>query len=168
MKELKLCSNITQEVRWFGRASWKPALVSLLGQGDIFGVLNLKSRKQIVSNRKVHGHCHRKMCYTTKKTPSLMRIPAHGIRVLWLQWANSHGLQKSCGEKGMGWPLSEWERAKRAREPCPMSEQAFIAFLDTLHGGWSSFTMDRLAVGDYLLQITKERMLLITSKRRML
>ena len=28
--------------------------------------------------------------------------------------------------------------------------------------------MPRFAVGDYLLQITKERMLLITSKRRML
>ena len=28
--------------------------------------------------------------------------------------------------------------------------------------------MHRFAVGDYLLQITKERMLLITSKRRML
>ena len=27
--------------------------------------------------------------------------------------------------------------------------------------------MHRFAVGDYLLQITKERMLLITSKRRM-
>ena len=98
----------------------------------------------------------------------VMWTPANRDHVLWLQWTNSHGLQKSCGEKGMGWPLSEWERAKRAREPCPMSEQAFIAFLDTLHGGWSSFTMDRLAVGDYLLQITKERMLLITSKRRML
>ena len=28
--------------------------------------------------------------------------------------------------------------------------------------------MHRFAIGDYLLQITKERMLLITSKRRML
>ena len=46
--------------------------------------------------------------------------------------------------------------------------QAFIAFLGTLHGGWSSFTMHRFTVGDYLSQITKERMLLITSKRRML
>ena len=46
--------------------------------------------------------------------------------------------------------------------------QAFIAFLGTLHWGWSSFTMHRFALGDYLLQITKERMLLITSKRRRL
>ena len=48
------------------------------------------------------------------------------------------------------------------------AKQAFIAFLGTLHRGWSSFTMHRFAVGDYLLQITKERILLITTKRRML
>ena len=29
-----------------------------------------------------------------------MQIPARGIRVLWQQWTNSQGLQKSCGEKG--------------------------------------------------------------------
>ena len=75
---------------------------------------------------------------------------------------NSHGLQKSCGEKGMAChSLSE-------REPPSLPGQPFIAFLGTLHGGWSSFTMHRFALGDYLLQITKERMLLITSKKRML
>ena len=37
----------------------------------------------------------------------LMRILARGIRVLWQQWTNSHGLQKSCGEKGTAWPLSK-------------------------------------------------------------
>ena len=46
--------------------------------------------------------------------------------------------------------------------------QAFVASLGTVHPGWSSFTMHRFALGDYLLQITKERMLLITSKKRML
>ena len=66
-----------------------------------------------------------------------------------------------------GHSLSERE-GERARESQPLPGQAFIAFLGTLHGGWSSFTMHRFAVGDYLLQITKERMLLITSKRRML
>ena len=54
---------------------------------------------------------------------------------------------------------------ERAR---PLPGHAFVAFLGTLHGGWSWFTMHRFTVGDYLLQITKERMLLITSKRRML
>ena len=53
-------------------------------------------------------------------------------------------------------------------ETCPPPPQAFIAFLGTLHRGWSSFTMHRFTVGDYLLQTTKERMLLITSKRRLL
>ena len=39
--------------------------------------------------------------------------------VLWLQYTNTHGLQKSCGGKGMAWPLSKWERARgleRAQE----------------------------------------------------
>ena len=29
---------------------------------------------------------------------------------LWLQYTNTHGLQKSCGEKGAAWPLSKLER----------------------------------------------------------
>ena len=102
----------------------------------------------------------------------LMQIPAPGIRVLWQQWANTHGLQKSCGEKGTAWPLSKWERGqegqrehKRAR---PLPGQAFFAFLGTLHRGWSSFTMHRFTVGDYLLRTTRGRILLITSKIRML
>ena len=41
----------------------------------------------------------------------LMEILAHGVCVLWQQWTNSHGLQKSCGEKGVAWPLSEWDSA---------------------------------------------------------
>ena len=64
-------------------------------------------------------------------------IPAHGIRVLWQQWTNSNGLQKSCGEKGMAWPLSKWERGREGqREPkraWPLPGQAFIAFLGILH-----------------------------------
>ena len=49
-----------------------------------------------------------------------------------------------------------------------MPGQVVIAFLGTLHGGLSSFSMHRFAISDYLLQTTKERMLLITSTRRML
>ena len=93
----------------------------------------------------------------------LMQTLASTVHVLWLQQTNSHELQKSCGEKGTTWPLSEWETGPR-----PLPGQAFIAFLGTLCWGWSSFNMHRFAVGDYFLQITKERMLLITSKRRML
>ena len=61
-----------------------------------------------------------------------------------------------------GRSLRERERGR------PLPGQAFIAFLGTLHGGWSSFTMHRFTTGDYLLQITKEGMLPINSKRRML
>ena len=52
------------------------------------------------------------------------------------------------------------------RGPGPLPRQAFIAFLGTLHQGWSSFTMYRFTLGGYLLQTTKERMLLITSKKK--
>ena len=30
--------------------------------------------------------------------------------LLWWQYANTHGLQKSCGGKGAAWPLSKSER----------------------------------------------------------
>ena len=48
----------------------------------------------------------------------------------------------------------------------PLPGQAFIAFLGTLHRGWPSFTMHGFALGGYLLQTTKEKMLLTTSKRK--
>ena len=55
---------------------------------------------------------------------------------------------------------------ERGPESQPLPGQAFIAFLGTLYPGWSSFTMHRFTTGDYLLQITKETMLLITSKKK--
>ena len=84
---------------------------------------------------------------------------------LWLLYSNTHihRLQKSCGEKGAAWPLSKLKRG-----PLTPSWTAFIVFVGTLHGGWSSFTMRRFTTGDYLLRRTKDRTLLITSKRRML
>ena len=60
----------------------------------------------------------------------------------------------------------EGERARESpRESRPLPGQAFIVFLGTLHQGWSSFTMRRFVLGGYLLQTTKERMLLNTSKK---
>ena len=56
----------------------------------------------------------------------------------------------------------------RERAPDPPPGQAFIVFLHTLHRGGSSFTMHRFTTGDYLLRRTKDRTLLISSKRRML
>ena len=32
--------------------------------------------------------------------------------LLWLQYTNTQGLQKSCGEKGAAWPLSKLERGQ--------------------------------------------------------
>ena len=42
---------------------------------------------------------------------------------------------------------------------------AFLVFLGTLHQGWSSFTMHRFVLGGYLLQTTKEKMSVNTSKK---
>ena len=42
-----------------------------------------------------------------KDTVLVIRILAHRTCVLWQKWTNAHGLQKSCGEKGMAWPISE-------------------------------------------------------------
>ena len=53
----------------------------------------------------------------------------------------------------------------RERAPKPLPGQTVIVFLDTLHQRWSSFTMHRFVLGGFLLQTTKERMLLNTSKK---
>ena len=76
------------------------------------------------------------------------KTKSHGLRVLWRK-------------KDDAASLSVKERASH-----PLPGQAFIAFLGTLHWGWSSFTMHRFALGGYLLQKTKERMLLTTSKKK--
>ena len=80
----------------------------------------------------------------------LMWTPVSRVHVLWLRWTNSHRLHKSCGEKGVAWPLSKWERGWEGQRAQPLPGQAFIAFLGILHRGWSSFTMHRFAVGDWL------------------
>ena len=66
-----------------------------------------------------------------------------------------------------GHSLSERE-SEKARESLTPDWTDFIAFLGVLHQGWSSFTMHRFTVGDYLLRTTKDRTLLITSKTRIL
>ena len=49
--------------------------------------------------------------------------------------------------------VREGERARESpRESRPLPGQAFIDFLSTLQGGWSSFTIHRFTVGDYLLK----------------
>ena len=46
------------------------------------------------------------------------------------------------------------ERARGPERAQLLPGQAFIAFLGTLHPGWSSFTVHRFSVGDHLLQVT--------------
>ena len=58
------------------------------------------------------------------------------------------------------------ERARGPERARLLPGQAFIAFLGTLPRGGSLFTMYRSALGGYLLQKTKDRMLLITSKKK--
>ena len=53
----------------------------------------------------------------------------------------------------------------RERVLRPPPGQAFIVFLGPLHQRWSSFTMHRFVLVGYLLQTTKERMSLNTSKK---
>ena len=89
----------------------------------------------------------------------VMRIPAQGIRVLWQQWTNSHGLQKSCGEKAMAQPLSQGESATT------LALTGFYWLSNSIHQRWFSFIILRFALGNYFLQIATERMLLITSYR---
>ena len=81
-----------------------------------------------------------------------MQIPARGIHVLWRQWTNSHGLQKSCGEKWMAWLLSKWARRRegqRARTPAQTGFYCFSGYITfrvvliyyaQVHCRWLPFT----------------------------
>ena len=55
----------------------------------------------------------------TQRWDRVMWTPAGRVCVLWLQWTNSHRLQKSCGEKGMAWLLSKRERVREGQSPTP-------------------------------------------------
>ena len=94
---------------------------------------------------------------------ALMRTLAHSVCGIMDEMRQIHmDYRNPVEEKGWHSP------SLREREgwPHPLPGQAFFAFLGTLHWGWSSFTMHRFALGGYLLQKTKERMLLITSKKK--
>ena len=62
----------------------------------------------------------------------LMQTPAQGVRVLWLRRTNSHGLLKSCGEKGTVRPLSQGESALatllRGQHLDPCLDRLLLAF----------------------------------------
>ena len=70
-----------------------------------------------------------------------------------------HTDYESCGERGTAWPLSQGERATT------LALTDFYWLSDSIHQRRFSLIILRFALGDYFLQITKERMLLITSYR---
>ena len=53
---------------------------------------------------------------------------ARGVHVLWLRRTNSHRLQKSCGEKGMAWTLSKWERERERERALTPAWTGFYCF----------------------------------------
>ena len=59
---------------------------------------------------------------------------------------SSHGLRSPVEDKG------RHSHSLKGRVPQPLPWQAFIAFLGTVHWGWSSFTMQRFALGGYRKQ----------------
>ena len=91
----------------------------------------------------------------------LMWTPAQGICVLWLRRRNSHGLQKSCGEKGTGRAtLSERDKAQTS------AWTGFCCFSGHITWRMVLIHYAQVALGGYLLQITKERKLLITTEKK--
>ena len=91
-----------------------------------------------------------------------MQTPAHSVRNVMDEMKQIHMDYRSPVEE-KGWPSHSL--SEREGRPHPLPGQVFITVLGTLHWGWFSFTMHRFALGGYLLQKTKESMLLITSKK---
>ena len=118
--------------------------------------------RMVIINKSTNSRCW----WACGEKGTLMWITAHGIHGCGCHGQIHMDYRNPVEKKGWyGHSLSE--RGQEGQSAQPLPGQAFIAFLGTLHWGWSSFTMHRFTVGDYLLQMTKERMLQITSKRRM-
>ena len=74
------------------------------------------------------------------------------------KYTNTHGLQKSCGEKRTAWPLSQEDSTST------LALTGFYCFSG--HITLRMVLIYYAQVGFRQLQKTKERMLLITSKRK--
>ena len=85
----------------------------------------------------------------------LIRTPARSVRRVvaetrqmhmdyQVMWRKRDGMATISRGECLGYSI-------KRRMPRPVPWQAFIAFLSTLHWGWSSFTMHRIALGGYLL-----------------
>ena len=85
---------------------------------------------------------------------------ANRVHVLWLRRINSHRLQKSCGEKGMAWLLSKWDRALT---PAWTGFYCFSGYITS-----RMVLIHSVQVRFRWLPFTDNKgMLLITSKKRM-
>ena len=75
------------------------------------GTCRIFTRKLCFSTWCLLATHHTCMNHTTtpqeKMLPQSDADPGPQDLLLWLQYANTHGLQKSCGEKGAAWLLSK-------------------------------------------------------------
>ena len=92
-------------------------------------------------------------------TGYMMQTLSSGVCTLWMQWTNSHDYRSPVEKKG-------WHgHSLRERECLNACLDRLLLLSNSIHQRKFSFIMLRFALGDYFLQITKERMLLITSYR---
>ena len=90
---------------------------------------------------------------------AVTRIPARRI------WYCGYNIQIHTDYRNPMEKEGRCSHSLKRRAPQPLPWQAFIVFLGPLHQRWSSFTMQRFVLSGYLLQTTKERMSLNTSKK---
>ena len=93
----------------------------------------------------------------------VMRILARGIHVLWQQQTNSHGLWKFCGENSQR--LHGHSLRERALTPTRTGFYCFSRHI-TSRMALIYYAQVQFTLGGYLLQKTKERMLLNKSKKK--
>ena len=77
--------------------------------------------------------------------------------LLWLQYSNTHGLQKSCGEKGAAWPLSKLERGPLTPAwtgfycfSRPLTSKMVLLYYAKVCYGWLSFADKGEGVAEYI------------------
>ena len=79
--------------------------------------------------------------------------------MLWMRRDKFTRTTESCGGKGTAGPLSQGESATT------LALTDFYWLSDSIHQRRFSFIMLRFALGNYFLQIAKERILLINKKK---
>ena len=109
---------------------------------------------------------HRRLLKPRHGTGILLIPPTYWRRhwptvsaLLWMRRDKFTWTTESCGEKGTVGPLSQEESA------LTLALTGFYWLSKSIHQKRFSFIILRFALGNYFLQIAKERMLLITSYR---